>query len=174
MRSCQASKSTFLCVLLQVFEGTSGIDNTATTLEFTGDVRARLSPSSPVCLSSADLPPLRRRSSCPLQVLKTPVSEDMLGRVFNGSGKPIDGGPPVLAEAYLDINGESPVPESARARFPAAAGTALPEHGGSNPSRQRGRGVCPFGEREVGPLSGRPIPAQGRPSTRLSARTRRR
>jgi hypothetical protein len=38
-------------------------------------------------------------------VLKTPVSEDMLGRVFNGSGKPIDGGPPVLAEAYLDIQG---------------------------------------------------------------------
>jgi vacuolar-type H+-ATPase subunit B/Vma2 len=26
------------------------------------------------------------------QVLKTPVSKDMLGRVFNGSGKPIDGG----------------------------------------------------------------------------------
>ena len=39
------------------------------------------------------------------QVLKTPVSEDMLGRIFNGSGKPIDGGPPVLAETYLDING---------------------------------------------------------------------
>jgi hypothetical protein len=31
----------------------------------------------------------------------------MLGRVFNGSGKPIDGGPPVLAEAYLDIQGAS-------------------------------------------------------------------
>ena len=26
------------------------------------------------------------------QVLRTPVSKDMLGRVFNGSGKPIDGG----------------------------------------------------------------------------------
>ncbi len=26
------------------------------------------------------------------QVLKMPVSRDMLGRVFNGSGKPIDGG----------------------------------------------------------------------------------
>lgn len=26
------------------------------------------------------------------QVLKTPVSRDMLGRIFNGSGKPIDGG----------------------------------------------------------------------------------
>lgn len=36
-----------------------------------------------------------------------PVSEDMLGRVFNGSGKPIDNGPPVLAEDYLDINGSA-------------------------------------------------------------------
>src|SRR4051812_29090934 len=29
----------------------------------------------------------------------------MLGRVFNGSGKPIDKGPAVLAEEYLDIQG---------------------------------------------------------------------
>jgi hypothetical protein len=33
-----------------------------------------------------------RRCDCRLQVLKTPVSRDMLGRIFNGSGKPIDGG----------------------------------------------------------------------------------
>lgn len=39
------------------------------------------------------------------QVLKTPVSMDMLGRIFNGSGKPIDNGPPILPEAYLDISG---------------------------------------------------------------------
>lgn len=30
----------------------------------------------------------------------------MLGRVFNGSGKPIDKGPPILAEEYLDIQGK--------------------------------------------------------------------
>lgn len=30
----------------------------------------------------------------------------ILGRVFNGSGKPIDKGPPVLAEDFLDIQGE--------------------------------------------------------------------
>jgi V-type H+-transporting ATPase subunit B len=30
----------------------------------------------------------------------------MLGRIFNGSGKPIDKGPPVLAEDYLDIQGQ--------------------------------------------------------------------
>ncbi|KAL4592531.1 hypothetical protein LXL04_005530 [Taraxacum kok-saghyz] len=41
------------------------------------------------------------------QVLKTPVSMDMLGRIFNGSGKPIDNGPPILPEAYLDISGSS-------------------------------------------------------------------
>lgn len=59
----------------QVFEGTSGIDAKNTVCEFTGDI------------------------------LRTPVSEDMLGRVFNGSGKPIDKGPPILAEDYLDIQG---------------------------------------------------------------------
>lgn len=30
----------------------------------------------------------------------------MIGRVFNGSGKPIDRGPIVLAEDYLDIMGK--------------------------------------------------------------------
>ncbi|KDD75010.1 alpha/beta family ATP synthase [Helicosporidium sp. ATCC 50920] len=63
--------------VVQVFEGTTGIDTRGTTLEFTGEV------------------------------LTTPVSRDMLGRVFNGSGSPIDGGPAVLAEEYLDINGAS-------------------------------------------------------------------
>ncbi|KAI3631727.1 hypothetical protein MIR68_002404 [Amoeboaphelidium protococcarum] len=62
--------------IVQVFEGTSGVDAKATHVEFTGDV------------------------------LKMPVSEDMLGRVFNGSGKPIDKGPKVFAEDYLDINGQ--------------------------------------------------------------------
>lgn len=32
----------------------------------------------------------------------------MLGRIFDGSGRPIDKGPKVLAEDYLDING-SPI-----------------------------------------------------------------
>lgn len=59
-----------------MFEGTSGIDAKKTTCEFTGDI------------------------------LRTPVSEDMLGRVFNGSGKAIDKGPPVLAEDFLDIQGQ--------------------------------------------------------------------
>ena len=45
------------------------------------------------------------------------VSEDMLGRVFNGMGRPIDGGPEVLADAHMDING-LPMNPAARA-YPA-------------------------------------------------------
>ncbi|MBR0393119.1 MAG: V-type ATP synthase subunit B [Oscillospiraceae bacterium] len=45
------------------------------------------------------------------------VSEDMLGRVFNGMGNPIDGGPDILAEAHMDING-LPMNPAARA-YPA-------------------------------------------------------
>jgi len=37
--------------------------------------------------------------------LELGVSEDMLGRVFNGMGEPIDGGPAILADAHKDING---------------------------------------------------------------------
>ena len=39
------------------------------------------------------------------------VSEDMLGRIFNGMGEPIDGNGPVLADKYLDINGLAINPE---------------------------------------------------------------
>ena len=37
--------------------------------------------------------------------LQLGVSEDMLGRVFDGMGNPIDGGPDILPDAYMDING---------------------------------------------------------------------
>ena len=37
--------------------------------------------------------------------LQLGVSGDMLGRVFNGMGQPIDGGPAILAEEFRDING---------------------------------------------------------------------
>ena len=57
----------------QIFEGTADIDNTHAHCEFTGDV------------------------------LKMPISTEMLGRQFNGQGQPIDHGPPVLAEDFLDI-----------------------------------------------------------------------
>ncbi|MCI6990577.1 MAG: V-type ATP synthase subunit B [Clostridiales bacterium] len=37
--------------------------------------------------------------------LQLAVSRDMLGRVFNGMGQPIDDGPEILADEYRDING---------------------------------------------------------------------
>ena len=49
--------------------------------------------------------------------LQLGVSEDMLGRVFNGMGEPIDGGPAILAEEHRDING-LPMNPAARA-YPA-------------------------------------------------------
>jgi V-type H+-transporting ATPase subunit B len=69
--------------VVQVFEGTSGIDNKNTRISMTGDV------------------------------LKMAISEEMLGRAFNGSGKCIDNAPPVLAEDYLDIMGQ-PINPSCR------------------------------------------------------------
>ncbi|EPZ31141.1 V-type ATPase [Rozella allomycis CSF55] len=75
-RSGQVLEVTGNKAVVQVFEGTSGVDSKSTRVEFTGDT------------------------------LKIPVSEDMLGRVFNGSGKPIDKGPKVFAEDYLDIQGQ--------------------------------------------------------------------
>jgi len=63
--------------VVQVFEGTAGIDNTFTRCEFTGDV------------------------------LRMPISEEMLGRSFDGSGRPLDHKDlPILAEDYLDIQGQ--------------------------------------------------------------------
>merc|ERR1719224_151279 len=62
--------------VVQVFEGTSGIDSKTTAVEFSGDI------------------------------LRIGVAEDMVGRIFNGSGKPIDKGPTILAEEYLDIMGQ--------------------------------------------------------------------
>jgi len=42
------------------------------------------------------------------KTMKLGVSGDMVGRIFDGAGKPKDGGPEILAEKYLDING-SPI-----------------------------------------------------------------
>jgi V/A-type H+-transporting ATPase subunit B len=49
--------------------------------------------------------------------LELAVSEDMLGRVFNGMGQPIDGGPEIIPDAHRDING-LPMNPAARA-YPA-------------------------------------------------------
>jgi len=61
--------------IVQVFEGTSGIATSDTKIRFTGST------------------------------LHIPVSTDMLGRVFNGMGEPIDGGPDIIPDKEMDING---------------------------------------------------------------------
>ncbi len=45
--------------------------------------------------------------------LHIPVAEEMLGRVFDGMGAPLDGGPNPLADHYADINGQ-PINPTAR------------------------------------------------------------
>jgi V/A-type H+-transporting ATPase subunit B len=41
------------------------------------------------------------------ETLKMPVTEDLLGRVLDGSGQPIDGGPEIVPEERHDIVGEA-------------------------------------------------------------------
>jgi len=43
---------------------------------------------------------------CRGETLKLPVSPDILGRMFDGMGNPMDGGPEIIPEVYMDINGE--------------------------------------------------------------------
>ena len=47
------------------------------------------------------------------ETFKLPLSLDMLGRTFDGLGRPIDGGPPIIPEDYADING-APINPAAR------------------------------------------------------------
>ncbi len=62
-------------VLVQVFEGTSGLEPGTTEVKFTG------------------------------KGLEIGLSPDMVGRVFNGFGRPIDGGPQIIPDKYMDVNG---------------------------------------------------------------------
>ena len=61
-------------------------------------------------VSEVDLHDSRLRAKG--ETLKLPVSVDILGRIFNGMGVPIDGGPAVIPEAYLDVNGQPINPAS--------------------------------------------------------------
>jgi len=69
--------------LVQVFEGTSGIAPETITVKFLG------------------------------KGIELGVSEDMLGRVFDGFGRPVDDGPAIIPEKWLNING-SPMNPFAR------------------------------------------------------------
>ncbi len=61
--------------VVQVFEGTRGIDTKSTKVRFTGET------------------------------MKLGVSSEMLGRIFDGTGRPIDGGPKIIPEDEFDIHG---------------------------------------------------------------------
>ncbi len=63
-------------VVVQVFEGTAGIDK-----------------ASGVCFLG--------------ETIKLSVSLDMLGRILDGSGEPIDGGPRIIPDDRMDINGSA-------------------------------------------------------------------
>jgi V/A-type H+-transporting ATPase subunit B len=61
--------------VVQVFEGTKGLDTDKTSARFIGET------------------------------MKLGVSKDMLGRVFDGTGNPIDDAPSIISEDRRDVNG---------------------------------------------------------------------
>jgi len=67
--------------IVQVFEGTTGLSISGTSAKFVG------------------------------KVMEMPVSKEVLGRVFDGLGRPKDGLPDPIADKFLDINGEPMNPE---------------------------------------------------------------
>ena len=69
-------------VVAQIFEGTSGLTLPGTRIRFSG---------KPLTIS---------------------ISKDMLGRVFNGLGQPIDGGPAQRSDIELNVNGMAINPTS--------------------------------------------------------------
>jgi len=69
--------------VVEVFAGTSGLSIDGTRIHFLG------------------------------RPFHIPVAEEMLGRIFNGLGTPVDGGPEPLADRYADINGQ-PINPTAR------------------------------------------------------------
>lgn len=69
--------------VIQVFSGSTGLSIDGTRVRFLGDT------------------------------LHIPVAEEMLGRIFDGLGTPIDGGPEPLTDHYADVNGQ-PINPTAR------------------------------------------------------------
>ncbi|MFZ0367723.1 MAG: V-type ATP synthase subunit B, partial [Nitrososphaeraceae archaeon] len=68
--------------VVQVFEGTTGLAITGTRVKFLG------------------------------KTMTMPVSQELLGRVFDGLGRPNDGLPDPVADKFLDVNGEPMNPQS--------------------------------------------------------------
>ena len=64
-------------IIVEVYKGTKGLNLGKTEVEFTGSV------------------------------YKMPLSEDMINRVFDGLGEPIDDGPDIIPEKWENINGRA-------------------------------------------------------------------
>jgi V/A-type H+/Na+-transporting ATPase subunit B len=69
--------------VIQVFSGSTGLSIDGTSVRFLGNT------------------------------LHIPVAEEMLGRIFDGLGNPIDGGPEPLTDRYMDVNSQ-PINPTAR------------------------------------------------------------
>lgn len=83
VRRCKVLEVDRDTALVQLFEGSAGINLVESKVRFLG------------------------------RGIELPVSMDMLGRVFDGLGRPKDGGPRIVPEAKLDISG-LPINPSAR------------------------------------------------------------
>ncbi|OIR57602.1 MAG: V-type proton ATPase subunit B [Amphiamblys sp. WSBS2006] len=77
-RTGQVLEASGTHAVVQVFEGTAGMDTAKTYAKFSGET------------------------------MKMAVSAEMLGRVFDGSGREIDSGPKIVPEKLVDIN-EQPI-----------------------------------------------------------------
>ena len=82
-RNCRVLEIDGTNALVQLFEPSSGINLAESKVKFLG------------------------------RQMELGVSEDMLGRVFDGLGRPIDGGPAIIPDKRLDVNG-TPMNPAAR------------------------------------------------------------
>ncbi len=82
-RRCRVLEINGTNALVQLFESSTGINLSNSTVKFLG------------------------------RQMELGVSEDMLGRVFDGLGRPIDNGPEIIPDKRLDVNG-SPINPAAR------------------------------------------------------------
>lgn len=82
-RRCRVLEVNGTDALVQLFESSAGINLSQSKVKFLG------------------------------RQMELGVSEDMLGRVFDGLGRPIDGGPAIIPEKRLDVNG-TPMNPAAR------------------------------------------------------------
>jgi V/A-type H+-transporting ATPase subunit B len=83
VRKGQVLESRKNLAVIQVFEGTRDLDTKDTKVRLTGET------------------------------MKLPLSDEVIGRTFDGLGRPIDNGPPIIARVELDVNGE-PINPTAR------------------------------------------------------------